>query len=171
MDTPAHTSQGLQAPVLLDLRAVFWAGLFSAGAYTAVSMLLSALIFGTAWFPMRVAASLVHGPAAINLLEPTRPGVVALGMAIQLALALLYTLFIAFIFHRGGLLLGIAGGALIGLALYAINYNNFGYFFPWIFPLRHWSLLAAHALFGAISGGLYELFEGDEFDKAREREG
>lgn len=150
---------------LLDLKAVFWAGILSGLAYILTSMVLSWIFFGTPWSSLRIAASLVMGSEVIFPLSSLDLTVLLVGVLIQLGLALLYTLFIAFIFHRGGLLVGILGGAAMGLALYAINYNNFSAFFPWIFPLRHWILLVSHIVFGALSGGLYELFEEDEADE------
>lgn len=157
-----ETTQSVPSRNVLDLNAVFWAGLLSGLSYLAVTLLLSSIYFDTPWMGIRIAASLVLGPDVIFPEQGLGIGVLLLGIMIQLVLAMVYTLLIAFIVHRGGLLAGILGGALIGLGLYAINFHNFSYFFPWIFPLRNWTLLTAHLVFGAVSGGLYELFDEDD---------
>jgi hypothetical protein len=164
---PTTTTPPSRTFQLLDLNAVLWAGVVSGGIYLIINLILSQVLYGDPWFALRVAASLILGPGVIF----EEPGIQVLitGLAIQIILALLYTLLIAFIFHRGGLLAGLLGGALVGLALYSINYNNFAYFFPWIFPLRNSALLGIHLFFGALSGFLYELFEDDEPDLQQEQ--
>ena len=86
-------------------------------------------------------------------------GVVAVGVLVHMALSLVYALLLAFIIHRWGLIVGILGGALFGLAIYVINYYTFTYLFPWFFPLRSWLVLATHVFFGATAGGIYEALE------------
>jgi hypothetical protein len=88
-------------------------------------------------------------------------GVVAVGALVHMALSLVYALVLAFIIHRWGLIVGIVGGALFGLAIYIINYYTFTYLFPWFFPLRSWLVLATHVFFGATAGGIYEALERD----------
>src|SRR5690606_21498005 len=91
------------------------------------------------------------------------PLVVLVALLVHFVLSVLYACILAFIIHRGGLLAGIIGGALFGLALYAINYYTFSFFFPWFFSLRSWMVVAAHGLFGAIAGGVYEALERDRY--------
>ena len=88
-------------------------------------------------------------------------GVVAVGVLVHMVLSLFYALLLAFIIHRWGLVVGIVGGALFGLAVYIINYYTFTYLFPWFFPLRSWLVLATHVFFGAVAGGIYEALERD----------
>ena len=88
-------------------------------------------------------------------------GVGAAGVLMHMSLSLVYALLLAFIIHRWGLVVGIVGGALFGLAIYIINYYTFTYLFPWFFPLRSWLVLATHIFFGATAGGIYEALERD----------
>ena len=55
------------------------------------------------------------------------------------------------------------GGAMLGLALYAINFYSISFFFPWLFPLRSWIFMVAHIVFGAFAGVIYELLEVETF--------
>jgi hypothetical protein len=82
---------------------------------------------------------------------------------IHLFLAVIYALVLAFIIHRWGLVVGIIGGALFGLALYIINYYTFTALYPWFFPLRSWIALVGHIVFGGLAGGIYEALERDVY--------
>ena len=65
--------------------------------------------------------------------------------------------------HRWGIIVGIIGGAIFGLALYLINFYTLTYFFPWFFPLRSWMMMLSHVIYGATAGGVYEALEVEEF--------
>jgi hypothetical protein len=147
----------------LDFKAVFWSGLFSGLMFILIGVVLSSYYFQSPGFVNRIAASLLLGPDKL-LSTQAGPEVYIAGVIVQLFLSSIYTLLIAFIFHRGGLLMGLLGGALMGLALYLINFNNMSLFFPWVLPLRNSVLLATHLVFGGLSGFLYELFEDDRYD-------
>lgn len=60
-------------------------------------------------------------------------GVVAVGVLVHLVLSLVYALLLAFIIHRWGLVVGIVGGALFGVAIYIINYYTFTALFSLVF--------------------------------------
>jgi hypothetical protein len=89
-------------------------------------------------------------------------------LMICLILAIIYSLLIAFIIHRGGLISGIIGGALLGLALYLIIYYLLTYFFPWFFALRGWVPAITYLIYGALAGGIYEALEVEIFVPAEE---
>ena len=59
--------------------------------------------------------------------------------------------------------MGIVGGALMGLCLYALNYFTLTAVFPWFFAIRSWMMAVGHILFGAVAGGVYEGLEVEEF--------
>lgn len=145
---------------VMDWRAAVWAGLI-AGAVTLLAqmILVPLLTGGTVWAVFHHIAAIVLGPETVVPSLAFEPLVVVVGTAVHLALALFYTLILAFIIHRWGLLVGIVGGALFGLALYLVNYYTFTVFFPWFYPLRSWLVIAVHVLFGAVAGGAYEALE------------
>jgi hypothetical protein len=70
---------------------------------------------------------------------------------------------LALIIHRWGIIVGFLGGALFGLALFGINLFALAELFDWFYPLRSLSFLLLHVFFGALAGGLYELWERDRF--------
>jgi hypothetical protein len=102
---------------------------------------------------LRYAASLVLGEKAVM---DGGAGVVLLGVVIHFALAIFFALIIGVVVHRWGLLVGIVGGALLGLALYGINVFGVARLLPWFFAVNGPVLLISHVLFGAVAGGVYE---------------
>jgi hypothetical protein len=112
--------------------------------------------------PRRVAAivlgeGVLPPPATFDLT------IFLVALLLHLFLSVIYALVLAFIIHRWGLIVGIVGGALFGLALYVVNYYTFSIFFPWFFPVRSWVDVLSHMLFGAVAGGVYEALEVEEF--------
>lgn len=85
--------------------------------------------------------------------------VVAVALLFHFALSLAVAALIAVILHRWGLLVGIAGGALTGLAVYCIDFYALSVFFPWFFAMSTWTMALNHVLFGAVAGGVYESLE------------
>jgi hypothetical protein len=90
-------------------------------------------------------------------------GVVITAVLLHFILSVIYTLVLAFIVHRWGILISVIGGVLFGLALYLINFFTFTMLFPWFYPARAWPFSLVHILFGAVAGGVYELLEKDVF--------
>jgi hypothetical protein len=150
---------------LVDFRAVFWAGILSGLVFLVVNMLLSLFILGTPWIFVRMVAALVLGQEVLPPPASFDAGIFILAVGIHLLLSLLFTAILAVIIHKWGLAVGIIGGALFGLALYAINFYTFSFFFPWFFSLRSWIILLSHVFYGATAGGLYEALEVERFER------
>src|SRR6185369_1281603 len=91
------------------------------------------------------------------------PGIFAVALLIHLPLSIAFACVIAFVLHRWGLLVGIVGGALLGLALYWINFGTVFNLVPWFAPMKGWETMLAHVVFGAVAGGTYELLEVERF--------
>ena len=145
---------------IMDWRAAVIAGLLAGVLALALRVLLWVLVTGGSfWAPFYQSAAIFLGPESLAPVDAPQMGVVAVGVLVHMALSLVYALLLAFIIHRWGLIVGILGGALFGLAIYVINYYTFTYLFPWFFPLRSWLVLATHVFFGATAGGIYEALE------------
>ncbi len=147
---------------IMDWRAAVIAGLLAGALALMLRVLLWVLVTGGSfWAPFYQSAAILLGPESLAPVDAPQMGVVAAGVLMHMALSLVYALLLAFIIHRWGLVVGIVGGALFGLAIYIINYYTFTYLFPWFFPLRSWLVLATHIFFGATAGGIYEALERD----------
>lgn len=148
--------------LIMDWRAAVIAGLVAGALTMLLWMILVALVTGgTVWAPFHHVGSILLGEEALNPSRTIDIQVFITGALVHLTLSVFYALILAFIIHRWGLIVGIIGGALFGLALYVINYHTFAALFPWFFALRSWIALVGHIFFGAIAGGLYEALERD----------
>lgn len=148
---------------VVDWRAAFLAGLFAGVALFLLQMALTALLVGSPWVLPRMTAAIVLGRGVLPPPASFEAGAVVAAFVIHMVLSFAYAALFAFILHRGGLVLGIVGGAVLGLCLYAINYFTFATFFPWFLDLRSGLILLCHVIFGALAGGLYELLEVERF--------
>jgi len=144
----------------VDLRAYVIAALTAGTIFVIFWLILAPLALRTdGTLYLRYAASMVLGETA--LLDGSL-GVLALGLVIHFVLCFAFTALVVFLVYRWGLVVGIIGGGLIGLCLYFINFYAATLLFPWFFAWNSNVLLAAHVLFGAAAGGLYEAL--DRFD-------
>jgi len=138
-------------------RAVLLAGIVAGIAFFVANLLLSTIL--TPSLLLRYIASLVMGG---DVLTNGNSTALIVGVIVHFALSFLFALVISIVIHRWGLLVGIIGGGILGLALYAINLYTLTLLFPWFFAINTSSLLISHVIFGAVAGGVYELF--DHFD-------
>lgn len=149
---------------LVDWHATVIASLIGALTFLlTLAIILPAVTGGTVWAVLRYMASIVMGSAVIPPPASFDAVIVLVGLLVHLVLSLLFGAILTTIIHRWGLLVGLFGGALIGLALYAINFFTFTLLFDWFFLLRSWPILLAHVLFGAVTGFVYELLEVERF--------
>lgn len=149
---------------LMDWKAAVIAGLIAGAVFLLVLLIAYPLATGgTPWTIFRFIGAMVLGESVLPPPTTFNAGVVVTAVLIHFALSILYTLILAFIVHRWGILISILGGALFGLALYLINFFTFTMFFAWFYPARAWPFSLVHILFGAVAGGIYELLEKDVY--------
>lgn len=158
-----ETSQR-QMHQVMDWQAAIWAGLI-AGATTLLVLLVAYPLAtgGTPWTVLRFIAGILLGSAVLP--PPTTFDALAAitGVAIHLVLSVLYTIVLALIIHRWGIIMGFLSGALFGGALFLINLFALTNLFDWFYPLRSWPFLLLHLFFGALAGSVYELLERDYY--------
>lgn len=147
---------------VMDWEAAIKAG-FIAGLVALLIVVIPAAADGYPWIIFHWIAALLLGPDVLAETRDLSPLVIGLGLIIHFVLSTIYTLILAFIIHRWGFWVGLFGGALFGLALFAINYYTFTLLFPWFLIMRSWSVLIAHLVFGAVAGAAYEAMEVERF--------
>lgn len=149
---------------VVDWRAAILAGLVSGILFLILQMVGRAILTGgSIWLVPHYIAAIVLGPDTLPPPAPFDPLVLLIAVLLNTVLSLIFTLILAAIIHEWQLLTGIIVGGMFGLALYAINYYSFSYFFPWFYPIRTWVDVVAHILFGMVAGGIYEYLEIERF--------
>jgi hypothetical protein len=148
----------------MDWKAAVIAGLIAGAIFLLVLLVAYPLVTGgTPWTVFRFMGAIILGESVLPPPTTFDAGVVVTAVLLHFILSVIYTLVLAFIVHRWGILVSVIGGVLFGLALYLINFFTFTMFFPWFYPARAWPFSVVHILFGAIAGGVYELLEKDVF--------
>lgn len=157
-------TKSTRATQIVDWKTAVIAGLIAGIIFLLVLLIAYPLATGgTPWVVMRFIAALILGESVLSPPNSYDLSTVIIGTITHIMLSIFYTVILAFIIHRWGIIVGIVGGGLFGLAIYAINFFTFTYFFDWFYPARTWPFLVVHVLFGAIAGGIYELMDtGDE---------
>lgn len=141
-------------------RAIPFAGLVAGTAYLLVNLVLTPLVLDVQpGLIIRYMGSLVLGQGVLT--DPAATPLVA-GLLVHYALSILFAFVIAIVVHRWGLLVGMIGGAVLGLAFYLINFYTMTLFFDWMFAIHSPVMLIAHIVFGLVAGGVYETY--DHFD-------
>ena len=144
------------------LRHVTWRAVLVSGLVAGTLFLLTDLVFAplvtktNATVTLRYFAALVMGS---KVLTQSGTGILAVGVVVHYILSLVFALVIALVVHRWGMLVGIVGGAILGVAIYGINLYTLTVFFPWFFAINSTVILLCHAIFGAVAGGVYEMFD------------
>lgn len=148
-------------------RVIPVAGIAAGTVFLLVNIILTPLVLEVeSTVILRYMASLVLGT---EVLTEGSALTVVVALIVHYVLSILFTLVIAIVVHRWGLVVGIVGGGTLGTAFYAINLYTFTLFFPWFFAINSNVFLLSHVLFGMTAGGIYELF--DRFDIGFETEG
>ncbi len=152
---------------LVDWSAAAWAGLVGGAVYLLMNLFVTpAIAGGNAWVQVRLLASIVLGPKVLAPPATFDAAALAAALLVNFAVAILFALLVAWVLHRWGLIVGILGGAALGLALYLIVFYSLTRFFPQFFAMNGRGYLLSHVVFGAVVGGLYEALEVERFEPA-----
>jgi len=149
---------------LVDWSAALWAGLIAGIVFLILNLIIIPIGWDTnIWLVVRLFASIVMGERALPPPADFDPVILVVALVTHLALSIIFALLLAYIIHRWGLIVGIIGGAIFGIAIFCINVYGLTYFYYWFSLMRSWPFLLAHIIFGALAGGIYEALEVEEF--------
>jgi hypothetical protein len=150
---------------VVDVRAALIAGVVSGILFLVIAALVTTNALGTPVSVVRLFASIVLGQGILDPTADVTPVAWLAALVVHLLFSVGFGLLVAYVVHRWGFLIGIVGGGLLGLALYFINFYSLSLLFPWFFPFRSTLMLGMHILFGAVTGGLYELLENEQYEE------
>ncbi|NNF43440.1 MAG: hypothetical protein HKN62_10425 [Phycisphaerales bacterium] len=149
---------------LVDWSAAFWAGVAAGVIFLGLNVYAApAVIGGNGWSFIRLLAAPVMGDGVLAPPASFDAAIALVGLGVHLVLSVAFALLLAIVIHRWGLLVGMLGGALFGVALYGIVVYTASLLFPWLLTLQSPLLLATHVIFGIVAGGVYETLEVEEF--------
>lgn len=143
-------------------RAVLIAAIVAGTVFLLVNLALTNVLYEiNPALSLRYIASLVMGESVLMSGDSIT---LIIGVLVHYGLSLVFTLVITTVVHRWGLVVGIIGGGILGIAIYAINLYTLTLVFPWFFAMNGTVWLLSHLLFGMVAGGVYEMF--DHYDQS-----
>lgn len=146
----AHETRGA-------IKAGALAGLIAGAVFMMMEMALVALAGDSPWGPPRMIAAIVMGQGVLPPPATFDAVVVMVAMAVHFALSVAIGLGFAFVARRFGLVLAIVVGAVLGLAIYVVNFYGFTAIFPWFAMARNMISIVSHIAFGAVLGLSYRM--------------
>lgn len=148
-----HSLQGLQ--VRWRVGSVVEAGLLAGGIALAAMVAISVAAYDESpWKLLRMMAAIVAGPGALAPADDFDAGIVAAGLAVHFALAVLYTAALRSVLRDVPREAAPLAGLAFGIALYAANLHGFTALFGWFEEMRTADTFVAHALFGLLAASL-----------------
>lgn len=154
------------------LKHLTWKAVLISGLVGGTVFLLTNLILAPAVLDINMEVLLRYMGALVlgsDSLTETGSGALVIGVLVHYVLSILFAALIAIVVHRWGMGIGIVGGALMGLALYSINIYSLTTLVEWFFAINSSVLLLSHVLYGAVVGGVYEIFDHYDLGLAPER--
>ena len=144
-----------------DVPAAVAAGLV-AGTIAIVAMLAMAMAVydESPWKMPRMIAAIAMGPSALQPEDEFAFAVVATGILLHFALALVYSFALALLVKDPPDAAAPWIGLAFGVALYFANLHGFTRLFPWFVPMRTLDTLGIHALFGIVAATTYKQLAG-----------
>ena len=163
-------TERIQVRQLVDWRAAIVAGAIGGLISLVCNVLISSWLLDSPWLFIRIIASILLGEGVLPPPDTFSWGILAAGFGIHLFISIVLSGLIAAVVHQWGFLISFVGGALMGLAFYAINFYTLSILFPWFYTFRSWIFLVLHVLYGAFTGSIYEMIEVERYVPVEEEE-
>jgi hypothetical protein len=160
--------QNIKVRQLVDWKAALIAGLAGGLVSLTANIFLSSLLLDSPWLLVRIISSLLMGKGVLPPPAGFNWSIFLTSLFIHLLLSVIFSALIAIVVHQWGIIISFIGGALMGLAFYAIAFYTFSMFYPWFFTFRNWIFLVMYILYGAFTGSVYELLEVEKYGEIKE---
>ena len=160
--------QKIKVRQLVDWKAALIAGLAGGLISFTTNLILSSWLLDSPWLLTRIISSIVLGESVLPPPANFSWLVLFASLFIHLLLSIVFAGLIAAVVHQWGIIISFIGGALMGLAFYAIAFYTFSILFPWFFTFRNWIFVVMYMLYGAFTGSVYELLEVEKYVELNE---
>ena len=146
----------------LKWRAAIAAGVVAGIVATAVQIVLWGLFLDDAlpwnlYRDARLTAAMLMGPEVLPPPSTLDWTVMAVATFIHFMLSIAYSLVLACLISRLGMMLSLAMGLIYGLGIYVVNMYGVTFIFPWFSGVRDWIPIVTHAEFGLSLAGTYKI--------------
>lgn len=143
-----------------DWKAGAWAGVIAGLVFVMIEMGLVWMIQGQSpWGPPRMMAAMALGQGVLpapGTWAPFELKIMMTAMMIHIPMSIAYGLVGALLVHRFDWIGALMIGAVLGLAIYVVNFYVIApAMFPWFVMGRNWIGAFSHIMFGAVLGLAY----------------
>lgn len=143
-------------------------GLIGGAVFMMAEMLMVMLIGESPFAPPRMIAAMLLGPDVLPPPADFDIGILMTAMMIHFPLSAVYGVVFAAIVRSMESTKALITGAVLGLAIYLINfYGVASFMFEWFAMARNWVSLTTHVLFGLATVWAYLALARRNFVKAR----
>jgi uncharacterized membrane protein YagU involved in acid resistance len=134
-----------------------WAGLIAGVVFMMMEMLLVWLVQGQSpWGPPRMIAAMIMGEEVLPPPATFSFGIMMVAMMIHFMFSIIYGLIGAWIVHRFDMLAALGIGAVLGFAIYVVNFHIVvPAMFSWFVGARGGISILSHVVFGMALTGSY----------------
>jgi magnesium-transporting ATPase (P-type) len=140
----------------INWKAGIWAGIIAGIIFLILEMIMVPLFLGgSPWGPPRMIAAIVLGEGVLPPPATFNFGIVMVAIVLHMILSVIYALIIGYIIRKMSFGMALSIGALIGLALYLVNFFVMTGIFPWFEMARNWVSIFAHLIFGLSAAWVY----------------
>ena len=148
----------------LNSRAAIVAGVIAGTIATAAQVVLWWLFLEDAlpWIlyrDSRLTAAMLMGPEVLPPPSTFDWTIMAVATAIHFMLSIAYSLVLACLISRLGMILSLTAGLIYGLGIYVVNMYGVTFIFPWFSEVRDWITIVTHAVFGLSLAGTYKILQ------------
>jgi len=142
----------------------FWwhailAGVIGGAVFLVAEMLLVTLTGQSPWAPPRMIAAMILGESVLPPPATLDGSIMMAAMLVHFPLSMVYGVVIGWIVQRTArynYTRALAEGAVIGLAIYLVNFHLIASFvFEWFAMARNWVSVVAHLIFGLATAWAY----------------
>jgi len=140
----------------INWKAGIWAGIIAGIIFLILEMVMVPLFLGgSPWGPPRMIAAIVLGEGVLPPPATFNFGIVMVAIILHMILSVIYALIIGYIIRKMSFGMALSIGAVIGLALYLVNFFVMTGIFPWFEMARNWVSIFAHLIFGLSAAWAY----------------
>ncbi|MEN9559993.1 MAG: hypothetical protein RLZZ502_1204 [Pseudomonadota bacterium] len=163
----ASPQRGMET--VFDWRAAGIAAVLASAIYLLLTACVNAAQYGNWAHSAEVISNHLGSDLYSDAMHLTQSGPWLPGLLLHFLSCVLAALVICLLVHEFGLLVGVVGGGVLGLCVWAIHFYAIAPRFEWMYALKGQYSEYLHVLYGVLAGGVYELLERARYVKKGEK--
>jgi hypothetical protein len=139
------------------------AGVVATGAQISLWLVFTDALPGIFYRDARFTAAILLGQGVLPPPATLDWKVMIIATVIHFAISIVYSLILALLLSRIGMMLSLLAGSIYGLMIYTVNMYGVTAIFPWFSEARDWITVVTHVVFGISLAGSYKVLSRAHF--------